>query len=89
VVDGGVLDYRCLVEHRYSPMGLLAGHSETEERTLWAAALVLEEAAVIAREVGAKFPELNESLSRQADEKLRQAAVIRGVLQDLTPFRLD
>src|ERR687894_111967 len=29
VVDDGVLGYRCLVEHRYSPMGLLAGHSET------------------------------------------------------------
>jgi hypothetical protein len=86
VIEDGVLDYQCLVEHRYSPFAFLAAHSETQERALWAAALVLEEAAVIALEVGTNLPELRETLRNQAEEKRRQAAAIRTVLEALTPF---
>jgi len=86
VIEDGVVDYQCLVEHRYSPFAFLAAHSETQERALWAAALVLEEAAVIALEVATNVPELRDTLRNQADEKKRQAAAIRSVLEGLNPF---
>jgi hypothetical protein len=89
VIEDGVREYRCLVEHRYSDTALLQAHSETQERTLWSAVLVLEEAAVIAREVAAHLPAAREELLVQAMEKQRQAEVVRSVLDRLRPFVLD
>ncbi len=89
VVENGVLEYRCLVLHRYSPIALLDAHSDTEERALWAAVLALEEAAVIAREVAAQVPASSNVLLEQGAEKQRQAKKIRGVLEDLKPFTID
>jgi two-component system chemotaxis response regulator CheB len=86
VVEDGVREYRCLVEHRYSDVALLHAHSETQERTLWAAVLVLEEAAVLARDVAGHLPGANEDLFRQAAEKEQQADVIRSVVEQLKPF---
>src|SRR4051812_43718279 len=79
VTENGVREYRCLVEHRYSITGLLHAHSDTQERTLWAATLVLEEAAIIAREAASQLPESAAALESQAQEKLRQSTVIREV----------
>src|SRR5688500_13860696 len=78
VSENGIAEYLCLVEHRYSPLALLAAHSDTQERALWAAVLVLEEAAVIARHVAQQVPALSEALLTQGREKARQADTIRG-----------
>jgi two-component system chemotaxis response regulator CheB len=89
IVDGRVVEYRCLVDHRYSPLSLLNGHSETQERALWQAVLALEEAAVIAREVAEQLPQLRPSLIAQSDRKLEQAAAVRTVLEQLEPFTTE
>jgi len=89
VVENGVVEYRCLVEHRYSPISVLAAHSETEERALWASALALEEASVLAREVSTHLPESASHLIAQGEEKKKQSAEIRDLLQRLKPFTLE
>ena len=75
--------------HRFSDLGLLRAHSDTQERVLWAAVVALEEAAVIARAVAARRPASAAGLAQQADEKMRLASLIRGVLDDLKPLRVD
>jgi two-component system chemotaxis response regulator CheB len=88
--DDGVFEYRCLVGHRYSPRTLLAAHSEAQEKALWAAVVALEEAANLAREVSPRFnEEVAGRLRAQGDKRLKQAAEIRGVLQDLEPFQTE
>jgi two-component system, chemotaxis family, protein-glutamate methylesterase/glutaminase len=86
VIEHGVVDYQCLVGHRFSTLGLLRAHSEAQERALWSAVVALEEAAVIARTTAAHLPRASATLLQQAEEKLRQAGFIRGVLEELTPF---
>jgi hypothetical protein len=86
VTEHGIREYQCLVEHRYSDVALLYAHSETQERTLWAAVLVLEEAAVLARHVAAAIPAAAETLARQAEQKQEQARVLRTILTELKPF---
>jgi hypothetical protein len=89
VIENGVREYRCLVEHRFSDAALLHAHSETQERALWSAVLVLEEAVVIARDAASHLPAASASLLAQAEEKHRQAAVVRRVLDALKPFTLE
>jgi len=90
VIENGVREYRCLVEHRFSDAALLHAHSETQERALWSAVLVLEEAAVIARDTADHLPPgASASLLAQADEKRRQADAVRRVLDTLKPFTLE
>jgi two-component system, chemotaxis family, protein-glutamate methylesterase/glutaminase len=72
VIEDGVREYRCLVEHRYSVEELLHAHSDAEERALWMAILALEEAAVIARDIATSHPAAAARLLEQADEKLRR-----------------
>jgi two-component system chemotaxis response regulator CheB len=87
VEDRSVHEYRCLVGHRYSPTGLLEAHSETQEKTLWAAVVVLEEAANVVRAAADQFePNVQERLRLQAEKKGRQAALIREILKELEPF---
>jgi len=89
VIEDGVREYRCLVEHRYSATGILQAHSEAQERALWAAVLVLEEAAVLASEAASQLPHLAETLAEQGRDKRQQANRIRAVLADLRPFLLE
>jgi hypothetical protein len=89
VTEDGVREYRCLVEHRYSDVGLLHAHSETQERALWAAVLVLEEAEVLARHTAAHLPDASESLLRQSIEKQQQANAVRAVVERLKPFTVE
>ena len=89
VTENGVREIRCLVGHRYSHAGALHAHSETEERALWSAVLVLEEAAILAREVAGNIPGATATLMAQAKEKQRLAGVVRGVLDQLRPFVID
>src|SRR3954451_9096348 len=76
VIEDGVREYRCLVEHRVSDTALLAAHSDTQERALWSAVVALEEAAVIAGDIARHAPNA-ERLLRQAEQKREQAAIVR------------
>jgi two-component system chemotaxis response regulator CheB len=89
VTENGVVEYRCLVGHRYSAMGLLHAHSDTQERALWSAVVVLEEAAVIANEVATQMPAAAHDVKKQGEEKARQAATIRQLLNELKPFTTE
>jgi two-component system, chemotaxis family, protein-glutamate methylesterase/glutaminase len=89
VLESGIGDFRCLIGHRFSARGLLLAHSEAQERMLWAAVVALEEAAILARVTSAHLPSASRALLRQGEEKLRQAAVIRGLLEQFTPFDVE
>jgi two-component system chemotaxis response regulator CheB len=89
VIENGVREYRCLVEHRYSDLALLRAHYETQERALWAAVLVLEEAANIARDVAAHTPTAAATLHAEAVDKEKQAAAVRLVVEQLKPFTYE
>jgi hypothetical protein len=86
VIEDGVREYRCLVEHRYSDVALLQAHYETQERALWSAVLVLEEAAIIARDVAEHIPSAAATLRAEALDKEKQAAAVRLVVEQLKPF---
>jgi two-component system chemotaxis response regulator CheB len=87
---GDLREYRCLVGHQYSARSLLKGHSETEERTLWAAVVVLEEAVELVEKTSSQFaPEVVAHLKQQARVKSSQAMELRAILKQLQPFQLD
>jgi two-component system chemotaxis response regulator CheB len=86
--DGDLLEYECLVGHRYSPEALLHAHADTQERALWSAVVALEEARTLVRSVAPQLPpETRESLETEAAEKERQAENVRDIIRHLTPFR--
>lgn len=83
----GLREYSCLVGHRYSARILLQAHSETQEKSLWAAVVALEEAANLVREVASDFPvEVAARLQAQVARKMEQATAIRRILQELESF---
>lgn len=45
VAHDHIYEYECLVGHKYSARTLLRAQPETQERTLWAAVVALEEAS--------------------------------------------
>lgn len=88
--DPQVHEYQCLVGHKYSARSLLEAHSETQEKTLWAAVLALEESANMVSAVSGNFPTGTAArLRQQADRKLEQAAEIRKILEALEPFAIE
>ncbi len=90
ISDGNVVEYQCLVGHRYSPEALLHTHSDTEERALWAAVVALEEAQNLVSAVSPHLPASARTLlEAQADKKTQQAAQVRDVVQQLSPFRTE
>ena len=90
VHDGSVVEYECLVGHRYGPEALLHAHAETEERALWAAVVALEEATNIVNAVSSHLPrEIRGSLGEQAHQKVRQAEQVREIVQQLSAFRTE
>src|SRR4051794_32697774 len=86
VIQDGVRTYECLVNHRFTEIALLQAHAVAQERTLWGSVVILEEAAILAREAAGHRPERSATLLAQAEEKQRQADFIRGVLDELAPF---
>lgn len=90
-VDGEeIREYTCLVEHRYSARTLLNIHSDTQEQALWAAVVALEEAAVLVKAVSDEFPSpIAERLKRQGEQKLKQAAEIRAIIERLETFQTE
>jgi len=87
---GGFREYSCLVGHRYSARGLLQAHSETQEKSLWAAVVALEESANLVQEIASDFPDdLAKRLQGQVAKKMGQAAAIRRILQELDAFETE
>ena len=87
---GDFIEYRCLVGHSYTAGTMLASHHETEERSLWAAAVALEEAANLVKAAAPEFePEIAARLTEQAEKKAAQAVRIREILEDLDPLQFD
>jgi two-component system, chemotaxis family, protein-glutamate methylesterase/glutaminase len=83
-----LVEYECLVGHRYSPESLLHAHAGTQERALWAAVVALEESRNLVRDVAPRLPpEVRSSLESEAAEKMQQAGRIREIVRHLTPFR--
>src|SRR5205823_1475107 len=56
VKTDSLAEFRCLVGHTYSAQGLLAAHSETQERILWSAAVALRETVNIVEAVADQLP---------------------------------
>jgi two-component system, chemotaxis family, protein-glutamate methylesterase/glutaminase len=87
IADDGLLEFECLVGHRYSPRSLLHEHYATQERELWSAVVALEETPKL---VNALRPytkgDVLENLQREAERKVGQAKLIRAVLEDLRPL---
>ena len=90
-VDGEeIREYTCMVEHRYSARTLLNAHSDTQEKALWAAVVALEEAAALVNQVSGEFPStIAERLEQQGEQKPKQAAEIRAVLERLETFQTE
>ena len=88
IQEGELVEYACLVGHRYSPSALLHAHAETQERSLWAAVVALEESQELVRNVAPHLPApVRSSLEQEASEKGQQAEKVREILHNLTPFR--
>ena len=86
--DENLVEYECLVGHRYGPEALLHAHADTQERALWSAVVALEESRNIVRSVGQHMPpEVRSSLESEAEQKSQQAERIKEIIQHLTPFR--
>jgi len=85
-----VREFHCLVGHTYSPSALLQAHYEAQEKTLWAAVVVLEETAKLVEAVASGFsPSIVKDLESQVATKQRQSAEIRRILENLEPFRTE
>ena len=90
VRDGELHQLRCIVGHVYSPRSVLQAHFEREENVLWSAVVVLQEAATLVDTVAPELPEhLAVELKRQARLKSRQAAVIRRIIERLSPYEME
>jgi len=85
----GAREYRCLVGHAYSARTLLQAHSDAQEKALWAAVVALEESANLVELITGQLPSVAERLQQQAETKLRQAAEIRKVIENLEPFQTE
>jgi hypothetical protein len=89
VNDDGIVVYECLVGHRYSPEGILRAHYDTEERTLWAAVVGLEEAEKLVDAVAQHIPShIADNVRQDGEHKREQADEVRRVLNELRGYRL-
>ncbi|MFN8473960.1 MAG: chemotaxis protein CheB [Anaerolineae bacterium] len=83
--DGNIRRYRCRVGHAYTEESLLAAHSESLERALWAALRALEENASILRRTAERARETGmDAAASRFEERCREmqlhAESIRQVL---------
>ena len=54
----GLMQFECLVGHRYSALSVLESHCEAEEKALWSAVVALEEASVLVESMASFFEEV-------------------------------
>ena len=87
----GIKEYRCRVGHRYSPETYAAAEKETQERTLWAAVVALEEGAEVSRELATKQSEsaAKRRYEEEAEDQVQGAAKIRELIAALTKTQAD
>jgi len=84
-----LVEFRCLVGHTYSAKGLLAAHSDAQEKALWQAVVSLKESANIVDAVADQVaPELLAKLRLQVKKKLAEAAALEDILENLEAFEL-
>lgn len=84
---GNSKDYRCRVGHTYSAKSMLVSHFATQEKTLYAAMVALEEGASLARRLADQFdPEFAERLRAEAHDREAQAEAIRELLTHRKSF---
>jgi len=85
-----IREYRCLVGHAYSAKFLLAAHDQAQERALWAAAAILEEAQTLARRMSDGLSAAARArIEEDAAEKLRTAVEIHRIIGRLRRFRFQ
>ena len=83
-LEGDLAEYRCRVQHTYSPEAMIAAHAETEERTLWSAVVTLEEGAEVAEKLAPKLPEDVRAMVQESIGRRREAArQIRGFIESV------
>ena len=85
VRDGEIVRYRCRVGHMFSDEALLAAQTENLETALWSALRALEEAAEQSGALAARMrarghAQLADRFTRQAQDALRRAAIVREAL---------
>jgi two-component system chemotaxis response regulator CheB len=79
-----VVEYRCLVGHSYSTLGLLRAHAEAQESVLWSAVASLEQSMNLVRQVTPNLSAENiRLLETQAELKLQLAKEIRTMIERL------
>jgi two-component system chemotaxis response regulator CheB len=82
--EGGVIQYRCRIGHRYSDDAMLVEQGSAVEAALWSALEVLEERAELLRRIAAQRaqsrPTTQRNLERAADDALARAELIREAL---------
>jgi two-component system chemotaxis response regulator CheB len=87
--NDSLVEFRCLVGHTYSANGLLAAHSDTQEKALWSAVVSLRESANIVEAVADQIaPERLAKLRLQVKKKLAEAAALEDILENLEAFEL-
>ena len=87
VDDGNILRFRCRVGHVYSPDSMLAAHTDSVDRALWAALRSLEERAALHRKMserasGREHAWLAKTFAERARVAEEHSAVMRGLLED-------
>lgn len=85
VEGGGILRFRCRIGHIYSPDSLLAAHTDSVDRALWAALRALEERAALTRRLAERardrrHPGVAVAFDERADAAEAHAAVVKEVL---------
>ncbi|HWC98785.1 MAG TPA: chemotaxis protein CheB [Candidatus Sulfopaludibacter sp.] len=80
--QGRIVEYRCRVGHAYSALSLAREHEETVERTLWSAAVAIEEAVEIAEQL---TPELGDGAEEDILKKRAQLKSIQKMLENTEP----
>jgi two-component system chemotaxis response regulator CheB len=82
---GPITEFRCRVDHCYSPETFLAAHADTRERALWAAVVALEEGAQVARDLASShLARMKRRLEQEAGDNESAAVKIRELLARLT-----
>ncbi len=82
--SGDLVEFHCRVGHSYTPTSAFAAHAETQERTLWAAIVALEEGADLMDAVaGANVSGQAKEIRQRAERNRNAAARLRQVVQEL------
>jgi len=84
--SGPFLHFRCRVGHAYSAESFLEEHSDSIERTLWAAIRLLEERAALAEHLAAKAAQEGDPKDQQrfladAERHRRKVASVRAAIE--------